>query len=363
MQTRILKNKDTYAVMSYHDKLCMMRLARIVKASNFSITWNQKLPTKLYLCYFSKIQALNKRVNRNLLYVEIKFSTNAARSEKLVKLTEIWLNKMGYGDMPYLIFRLKVGYSDIVHILSCRINKNGKKQSRDFEGEKSSRIDQKIENKLHRKRLNKKIKELQKCQYFKSVDIASYAKVLGFSTDQMFQSETEDTLQLKKENFHFLLPTNNLLKKEEETGYYERKQNKIRQYIKSFWHGTMKETATFLNRQSPYLMYYRIDKEGAMSYVVKDRENAEIYNGNDLFPNNQLFKLREKKANAQEQIINTYLKEGKSPEQLIRRFKEFGYFKRGNRISHKQDAMSRQFPYLSRQISILWSREQPSSLT
>jgi hypothetical protein len=93
---------------------------------------NEIKPTD-YLNYLQAISSNNKAISKPQLHVAL--STNGRDHDKqgLTDVAERWLEKMGYGKQPYFIVFHKDTENNHVHIVSSRVDHDGKKISSGFE--------------------------------------------------------------------------------------------------------------------------------------------------------------------------------------------------------------------------------------
>jgi hypothetical protein len=108
--------------------------AELMVAVNFDALegLNEIKPTN-YLHYLQAISSNNKGISKPQLHVAI--STNGRDHDKQA-LTDValrWLEKMGYAKQPYFIVFHKDTENNHVHIVSTRVDHDGRKISSDFE--------------------------------------------------------------------------------------------------------------------------------------------------------------------------------------------------------------------------------------
>jgi hypothetical protein len=108
--------------------------AEMMAAVNFDALdgLNQIKPTD-YLNYLQAISSCNKGISKPQLHVAI--STNGRDHDKqtLTGIAQLWLEKMGYAEQPYFIVFHKDTDNNHVHIVSTRVDHEGRKISSGFE--------------------------------------------------------------------------------------------------------------------------------------------------------------------------------------------------------------------------------------
>lgn len=91
------------------------------------------LRPKDYINYLKAVSAQNNRVKLPQLHVAISTKGRLHSGEQLTEIAEQWLKEMGYGDQPYLIIFHKDTDNNHVHVVSTRVDKQGKKISSAYE--------------------------------------------------------------------------------------------------------------------------------------------------------------------------------------------------------------------------------------
>jgi hypothetical protein len=134
MVVKILSSSATFSGVRYNTNKVDSGKGELMKVSGFgALNALGVLKPEDYKNHLKAVSALNKRVTNAQFHATI--STKGREHDKYV-LTQIateWLNKMGYGDQPYLIIFHKDTANNHVHIVTTRVDRQGKKISSAFE--------------------------------------------------------------------------------------------------------------------------------------------------------------------------------------------------------------------------------------
>jgi len=93
-----------------------------------------------YAMYLEKFSSKNKRIKKPQFHATISAKGKNESFEKIVEFGHHWMEKMGYAENPYMIFRHDDTKNNHIHIVSTRINREGKKIDDSYEKIKSLEI-------------------------------------------------------------------------------------------------------------------------------------------------------------------------------------------------------------------------------
>ena len=142
MIAKISSGKNFYGVANYNQKK--------IEQGQGAILFKQKLvkttPKSLQHSFDS---FRTSRVSKPVFHVSLSFSEKdkgKLSNEKMVEITKDYLNKMGYGKQPLVVYRHDDTKHPHVHILTSRVDiGTGKKLPHDHEHRKSKRISDELE--------------------------------------------------------------------------------------------------------------------------------------------------------------------------------------------------------------------------
>lgn len=132
MIAKILSSAASFNGVNYNEKKNEQGKSELLVAKNFGGLENNgnKEDFKNYLLNQSK---LNLNVTKPQFHATISCKGTENTFEELKDVAEQWLEKMGYGQQPYLIYGHNDTGNNHVHIVSVRVDTEGKKIDHNFE--------------------------------------------------------------------------------------------------------------------------------------------------------------------------------------------------------------------------------------
>jgi hypothetical protein len=134
MIVKILASSASFSGVRYNHEKIRSGKGELLKVKNFgALMLLKKVRPQDYINYLKSVSAVNKRVSKPQLHAVISSKGKSASKQELVEIAEKWLSAMGYGENPYLIVFHNDTDNHHVHIVSTRVDKDGKKISAAFE--------------------------------------------------------------------------------------------------------------------------------------------------------------------------------------------------------------------------------------
>ncbi len=125
MVAKITTPKSIEAALNYNEKKVQKGNAVCLHAANYlkdvkNMNFYQKLNG------FERLNSLNERATTKTLHVSLNFkpSENLA-DDKLLKIAERYMNKIGFGEQPFLVYKHEDAGHPHIHIVSTTIKKDG----------------------------------------------------------------------------------------------------------------------------------------------------------------------------------------------------------------------------------------------
>lgn len=97
---------------------------------------------------FEPFLQANRRTTNTVFHVSLNPSPeDRLTNEQLGEIAREYMERMGYGEQPYLVFKHRDIAREHLHIVSLRINREGRKLPHDFEARRSVEITRDLEQK------------------------------------------------------------------------------------------------------------------------------------------------------------------------------------------------------------------------
>ena len=129
MVARINAGKSISKALNYNEQKVQQGKAELLSASGF-LKEISRLSFYDKIGLFKKSQSLNSRVDTNTFHASLNFDpSDKLTNEKLVKIADAYMDKIGFGQQPYLVYRHCDSAHPHVHIVSTNIQRDGSRIS------------------------------------------------------------------------------------------------------------------------------------------------------------------------------------------------------------------------------------------
>lgn len=134
MIVKILDPSATFKGVRYNTDKADKDKGELMKVSGFgALQALQHLRPTDYVNYLEAQSAASSRTKYPQLHAVISCKGRSHSKEELTAIAEQWLDGMGYGEQPYLLVFHKDTANNHLHIVSTRVDKNGKKIKDSYE--------------------------------------------------------------------------------------------------------------------------------------------------------------------------------------------------------------------------------------
>jgi hypothetical protein len=125
MVAKITTPKSIEAALNYNEKKVQKGNAVCLHAANYLKDANE-MNFYQKLAGFERQNSLNERATTKTLHVSLNFDPSEKLSEnKLLRIASDYMEKIGFGNQPYLVYKHEDAGHPHIHIVSTTIKKNG----------------------------------------------------------------------------------------------------------------------------------------------------------------------------------------------------------------------------------------------
>lgn len=125
MVAKITISKSIEAVLNYNEKKVQKGVAVCLHAANYmkevkDMNFYQKLNG------FERLNSLNERATTKTLHVSLNFDpTEKLAENKMLEIASAYMEKIGFGEQPYLVYKHEDAGHPHIHIVSTTIKEDG----------------------------------------------------------------------------------------------------------------------------------------------------------------------------------------------------------------------------------------------
>ncbi|MDR2270420.1 MAG: relaxase/mobilization nuclease domain-containing protein [Sphingobacterium sp.] len=150
MIAKIGHGANIYGALLYNHLKVDQNNAEILRLNNMIEGPDGKYTTGQLLSSFLPNLIANKKTEKTAIHISLNpDSQDNVSDEDFIKIAKDYMEKLGYGAQPYIVFK----HADIdrthIHIVSTTVDKNGNKISDSFEKKRSMEICRELENKYN----------------------------------------------------------------------------------------------------------------------------------------------------------------------------------------------------------------------
>lgn len=117
-----------HRIFNYNENKAKEGVAECIGAENFPLNADE-MSLKIKLGYLLKRTELNKNVQRNSVHISLNFDPSEAHlgKEKLMEIASVYMQKLGFGEQPYLVYQHYDSGHPHIHIVTTNIQQDGKR--------------------------------------------------------------------------------------------------------------------------------------------------------------------------------------------------------------------------------------------
>ena len=148
MIAKISSSNTLYSALAYNQIKVDGRQAKVISANRMIENREGNFDIHSCLQSFEPYLAVNRRTEKPVLHISINPDPQDKLSdEQLSDIAGEYMQKMGYGDQPFIVYKHEDIEREHIHIVSLRVDENGKKINDKFEHRRSMDICRDLERK------------------------------------------------------------------------------------------------------------------------------------------------------------------------------------------------------------------------
>jgi hypothetical protein len=127
MVTIIKTSHSIRSILNYNENKVKAGVAECIGAGNYPVDVD-KISDSMKLNRFTKRLELNENAKRSSVHISLNFDPSENHSkEKLMDITDTYMEKIGFGKQPYLVYQHHDAGHPHVHVVTVNIERDGKR--------------------------------------------------------------------------------------------------------------------------------------------------------------------------------------------------------------------------------------------
>lgn len=123
----IKTSRSINSILNYNENKVKEGVAECISAVNYPLEL-EKLSFTHKLNRFLKLSSLNENAKRNSVHISLNFDPSENHSkEKLIEIADTYMEKLGFGRQPYLVYQHYDAGHPHCHIVTNNIQRDGKR--------------------------------------------------------------------------------------------------------------------------------------------------------------------------------------------------------------------------------------------
>jgi len=194
---KISSSNNLYGALAYNQTKVDKEKAKVIFANKIIENGDGTFDMRTCLQSFESCLPAKYRTEKPILHVSINPDPkDKLTDEQLSEIAQTYMQKMGYGDQPFIVYKHEDIEREHIHIVSLRVDENGKKINSTFEHRRSMDVCRELEQKYGLVAADKKQRQdilpLKKVEYEKGDVKHQMANVIRpISKEWYFQSFNE----------------------------------------------------------------------------------------------------------------------------------------------------------------------------
>ena len=119
-------SSSPHRIVNYNENKVKEGVAECIGAANYPLD-QKEMSTKIKLNFLLKRIELNENVKRNSIHISLNFDPSESHltQDKLTAIAGVYMNKLGFGEQPYLVYQHFDAGHPHIHIVTTNIRPDG----------------------------------------------------------------------------------------------------------------------------------------------------------------------------------------------------------------------------------------------
>lgn len=310
--TILPSSKDFHAV-EYNERKVRKGVAELIEVKNFGYlqdTGNMSAgDLRDYLVMYS---AKNMRIEKAQFHVAFSCKGHEYTPQQLLDIAHQRLDKMGYGEegQPLLVYAHFDTENTHIHIVTSRVNPEGKKIDHNNERIRSQHILNEIMNIDRHQEMHQAVKD---ALAYRFETLGQFKAILESSGYETYTDDDRDNLFVKKDG----VVIGKITVKELEKYYQKMDKKSNEKRRKQLWSIIMKyrdesrnkdELASELKKKFGISLVFLGRRDNPYGYIIVDYKEKTVYKGNDILSIKKLMQFGAAREKATKESITEYIR-------------------------------------------------------
>ena len=298
----------------------------LIEAKNFVGLDKINSTKEDFIRYFQAQSKKNSRVKLPQFHATISGKGKEMSFNELTDFANEYMEKMGYGDNPYLIYKHNDTDNNHLHIVSTRVDNNGLKINDSYERYKSQEIISEYFGLNHEKDLNKKLDSILEF----NISTLSQYKLLLEKKELKFRANKDLSFSVYKGTFSKEISKEDIQKQiKSKKQFYKydiikKRKESIKSSLLEMTKNNPIEDLPFLAKNENFEVHLFKTKEEkkVFGYTIIDNKTKTIFKGSEILALKKLEEIKQNNGEI-EQIKNIINAEFKNKPTTIKEINNF----------------------------------------
>ena len=160
MITKISSGSSIFGALAYNQTKVDEQKAKVISTNRMIEPRDGNYTVGVCMRSFEPYLAANQKTESPILHISLNPDPkDVLTDDQLSEIAQEYMEKLGYGNQPFIVYKHEDIDRHHLHIVSIRVDENGKKLDHNFEYRKSMEICRQIEQKYHLLAADKKEKQ------------------------------------------------------------------------------------------------------------------------------------------------------------------------------------------------------------